>query len=64
MRLIKYCLVAILAVLVSNFAKADGGYNIKVHIDGLADSTVYLGYYFGDNLFCACTGQYHLRVYD
>ena len=34
MRLIKYCLVAILVVLGCSFAKADGGYNIKVHIDG------------------------------
>ena len=51
MRLIKYCLVAILAVLSCGFAKADGGYNIKVHIDGLADSTVYLGYYFGDKQY-------------
>ncbi|MBR4620241.1 MAG: DUF5106 domain-containing protein [Salinivirgaceae bacterium] len=51
MRSIKYCLVAILAVLGCGFAKADGGYNIKVHIDGLADSTVYLGYYFGDKQY-------------
>lgn len=51
MRSIKYCLVTILAVLGCSFAKADGGYNIKVHIDGLADSTVYLGYYFGDKQY-------------
>ncbi len=50
MRWIKYCLVAILSVLGCSFAKADG-YNIKVHIDGLADSTVYLGYYFGDKQY-------------
>lgn len=55
MRLIKYCLVAILVVLGCSFAKADGGYNIKVHIDGLADSTVYLCYYFGDKQYAKDT---------
>ena len=51
MKSIKYCLLAVFAVLGCNFAKADGGYNIKVHIDGLADSTVYLGYYYGDKQY-------------
>ena len=51
MKSIKYCLLAFFAVVGCNFAKADGGYNIKVHIDGLADSTVYLGYYFGDKQY-------------
>ena len=51
MKSIKYCLLVIFTVLGCNFAKADGGYNIKVHIDGLADSTVYLGYYFGDKQY-------------
>ena len=44
-------MLAFFAVLGCNFAKADGGYNIKVHIDGLADSTVYLGYYYGDKQY-------------
>ena len=55
MRTIKHCLLTILAVLVCGFAKADGGYNIKVHIDGLADSTIYLCYYFGDKQYAKDT---------
>ena len=31
--------------------KAGDGYSIKVHIDNLADSTVYLGYYYGDKQY-------------
>jgi peroxiredoxin len=55
MKSIKYCLVAILAVLSCGFAKADGGYNIKVHIEGLADSTVYFCYYYGDKQYAKDT---------
>ena len=51
MKVLAYCLLAAAAVFCSRNAnaadaKSGDGYNIKVHIDGLADSTVYLGYYF------------------
>ncbi|MBO7433356.1 MAG: DUF5106 domain-containing protein [Salinivirgaceae bacterium] len=56
MRLLTYCLLAAVAVLGCRNAsaadgKTEGGYSIKVHIDNLADSTVYLGYYYGDKQY-------------
>ena len=56
MRLLAYCLLAAVAVLgCRKVSAADGktgdGYCIKVHIDNLADSTVYLGYYYGDKQY-------------
>lgn len=45
-RLFSLCLA-----LLSSCATFSQGYDIKVHIDGLADSTVYLGYYFGDKQY-------------
>lgn len=44
-------LFTLLVALLSGSAVFSQGYDIKVHIDGLADSTVYLGYYFGDKQY-------------
>jgi len=44
-----YMLLVILAF--SFFAKAGGGYEIKVRINGLKDTICYLGYHFGEKQF-------------
>lgn len=58
MNLFKNCLLIAITMLISSSAFADhgnnnetSGYMINVHIDNLADSTIYLGYYYGDKQY-------------
>ena len=48
------CLIAIFILLFSahtNYSKAAGGYEIKVHIIGLKDSTIFLGNHYGEKQY-------------
>ena len=44
-------LVTIFTILSMVCGTANAQYQIKIHIDNLADSTIYLGYYFGDKQY-------------
>lgn len=52
---LKIFIVATLVMLVSNNIIAQ--YEITVQIDNLADSTIYLGYYFGDKQYAKDTAE-------
>ncbi|PKP12116.1 MAG: DUF5106 domain-containing protein [Bacteroidetes bacterium HGW-Bacteroidetes-4] len=51
------CTVLLISLFLSAFALQSlaQGYQIKVHLDNLADSTIYLGYYYGDKQYAKDT---------
>src|SRR3954470_11318832 len=45
-----FCL-GLIGLLISNYSIASSGYEIKVHINGLSDSAIYLGNHYGDKQY-------------
>lgn len=47
----------ILILFISTHAFAQSGYNIRFKVDGLKDTTAYLGYYYGESTFVKDTAK-------
>jgi hypothetical protein len=49
--------LAFLLLITSLVVRAQQGYDVKFQVENFADSTVYLGYYFGDNTYVKDTAR-------